>query len=145
MAGGTASDIRAPYPKGDAGLVCITFGPVEVIASKGTANAADYVFDQFTVPFSFKPVRAEYTAEDITIGNANLVVNIEDDTGTAKVIVDDAALTAITAGAGVGAALTIANRELVINAGAVLIASYSSKAGDTTTALKLRLWVKPVN
>lgn len=138
MAGGTAGDIRTPYPKGEDGLFMFEFHGAIVEASK----SADFIFNQMTVPFAFKAVKAEYTALEIAITNA-MTVNIQDDTATPEEIITDAAVAAITEGAGGVAALTV-DKTKTINAGAILSASYGSGAGDTAKDLRIRLWVKPV-
>lgn len=138
MAGGVAGDIRGSYPKGQDSLVLLEFGPFQIIASK-----TDYDVDRFTTRFAFKPKFAELTATDIAVTNA-ITVNIEDDTGTAKAIVTNKAVAAITAGAGLLLPLTIVNKETIINAGAILLMTYISGTSDTGIDVKVRLWVKPV-
>lgn len=139
MAGGTASDIRAPYPKGEDSLVCIEVGAFTIEASK----SADYVVDKQTIMFAFKPKKAELTATNIDVTNG-VTLNIEDDSATPQVIVSDEAITAITAGAGKLQALTIDDDTMTINAGAVLVTSYGSGASDAGLDVKVRLWVEPV-
>ncbi|KPL09548.1 hypothetical protein AMJ71_06155 [candidate division TA06 bacterium SM1_40] len=137
MAGGSASDIRTPFPFDE---YLIEFGTFDIAASK----SSDYQVDNFTVPFACRAVRCEVTATDVNVTNG-ITINIEDDTPTTpKVVVSDAAVAAITAGAGKSEALTV-DRTKTIFAGAVLKCSYKSGASDDAENVKVRLWVEPVN
>ena len=139
MAGGDANDTRAPWPKGEDGLHLLEFGPVNVEASK----AADHVFDTMTAQFKFKAVKAEFQTQTLTENNG-ITFNLEDDTGTAKVLINDAGVAAVVAGAGGVQALTV-DTTVEINAGALLKASYKSGATDTSVQSKIRLCVKPTH
>lgn len=141
MAGGTAADIRTPWPKGDKGWFLIEFGPVDIPDS---AKSADELFDSFVTPFAFTAEECRVTALDITDANTTLSINIEDDSDTPQVLVADAGIAPITQGNGSYEKLTVV-KNLTINAGAIVTCSYKSAASDTTTGLKVRLWVKPVN
>jgi hypothetical protein len=134
MAGGSAANIAAPYPMGD--IIPIRF-QFEIIASK----SADYVVDSFLVPWAFRPVYAELTAQIVTITNA-ITFNLEDDTGTPQVLIADHAVTAITGGAGTVQTPTLV-KTFKVNAGARLIASYGSGAGDVALDVTVTLWVRP--
>ena len=140
MAGGNASDIRTPWPKGELGWYLIEFGPVDIPDS---AKSADEHFDQFQTHFAFHAMECRATSLNVSETNA-ITINIEDDSGTAKVIVADAAITAYTQGDGHNEKLTVV-KSVKILAGAIVKCSYKSGASDTTLGLKIRLWVKPIN
>lgn len=141
MAGGTAADIRAPWPKGENGWFLIEFGPVDI---PNSAKSADELFDSFVTPFAFRAMECRITALDITDATPSLTVNIEDDSSSPKVLVADHLIAAITQGNGSSQKLTV-DKTKTINAGAIVTASYKSASSDTTTGLKIRLWVKPIN
>lgn len=138
MAGGTVADIRAPYPKGANGWYLITFGPVDIPDGEITA---DELFDSFVTPFAFKAKECRITALDIT--GAGISINIEDDTGTPQVLVDDFTIDPITQGNGSSEKLTVV-RSITVNAGAIVTCSYKCAGSETTKALKVRLWVQPI-
>lgn len=139
MAGGDAQILRAPYPKGDDGYICIASKAFDIAASK----ASDFIVDEQTVPFAFRAVYAEYTADAITETNA-ITFNVEDDTGTPQVLINDFACSgSMTAGASVARAMTVV-KTITVNAGALLRFSYKSGASDTGTNCVIRIWVKPV-
>lgn len=140
MAGGSASDIRSKWPKGDDALIPIRFGPHDVEAS----GAADFIMEKRRMEFAFKPVRAELSARDIT---GAWSINLTDDTSSPYEIITDQAPTAISKGAGSLEAITLASGATAqqINAGAILIWSYFTEAGDVALDMVLTLWVRPVN
>lgn len=140
MAGGSASDIRAPYPKGEDSLVCLTFGPFDV----PDAAQTDEIVEKLTIPFGFKAVRAEVTALAVVAGGTTFTVNLQDDTGTPQVLIADAAVADVSLGAGSAESLTVV-KTITVNAGAVLSFTYTSVSGDTAIGVKLRVWVKPIN
>ncbi len=133
-AGGSASDVRGAFPMGD--IIPLNFH-FEVVASK----SADYVVGKMLVPWAFRPVLAELTAQIVTITNA-ITFNLEDDTGTPQVIIADHSVTAITGGAGTVQTPTVV-RTFKVNAGAHLVASYGSGAGDVALDVDVTLWVRP--
>lgn len=139
MAGGTAADIRTPWPKGEEGLVLLQSNPVTVQASK-----TGHQWDQMLVPFAFKPVRAEICAESITDADASCAFTVQDDTGTPKKVIDAAATTAMADGSSVRAALTV-DKTVTIFAGALLDFLYTSTGSDASVNLVIRIWVKPIN
>lgn len=138
MAGGSANDLRAPYPKGAQSLVLIQ-APLTVVASK----TKDFITHEMTVPFAFKAVKATYSAQDINVTNG-ITVNIQDDSSTPQELVTDKAVTAITGGAGTEQDLSV-DKTITINAGAVLYFSYGSGASDDSLDGMINLWVRPVN
>jgi hypothetical protein len=139
MAGGTEQLYQTPYPKGGDGLVCITFGPFDVPDSAQT----DEIVDRFTTQFAFKAVKCEVTALKVTDVNSSFSVNIEDDSGTPKVLVADAVVAAVALGTGSSESLTV-DRDKIIFAGALLRLTYTSTGSDVCLSVKVRLWVKPV-
>lgn len=131
---GVAGDIRAPYPMGD--LVVFPFNSFQMLASQTT-----YVVGQFLVPFAFRAVRADFTATEVA--GTGQTINVQDDTGTPQVVIDDDVIdAAITAGAG-GRQLLVVDHSKLILAGAVLTLQYTSGAGDTALDAHVTLWVKP--
>lgn len=138
MAGGSASDLRSPYPKGSQSVLTIR-APCTVVASK----SKDFITHQMTVPFAFKAVKAVYSAQDIVVASA-VTVNIQDDTATPKELVTDKALAAITGGAGTEQDLGV-DKTVKINAGAKLSFSYGSGAGDSSVDGMFLLSVRPLN
>ena len=134
MAGGSVSLVRGAFPMGD--IIPLHFH-FEIVASK----SADYVVDMMLMPWAFRPVYAELTAQIVTITNA-ITFNLEDDTGTAQVLIADHSVTAITGGAGTVQTPTVV-AGLKINAGAYLVASYGSGAGDVALDVDVTLWVRP--
>lgn len=134
MAGGNAADIRHPHP---GGLVVITFAPFTAIASK-TA-----VVDEHTTRFAFKPKFAEITGSFITITNS-MAITVQDDTGTPKVIISAQQATVVVVETGGSGALAIANKELIIDAGAVLQLKVVTGTADTSLNAVVRLWVEPI-
>lgn len=139
MAGGNAADLRSHYPKGEDGLVCFDFA-FNVLASK----TKDWIADRMLVPFAFKAVKADFTAEEVAITNA-MTLNVQDDTGTPQELLTDVAVTAITAGGGGRIDMTASlDKDITINAGALLDVSYGTGASDTVTNGHFRLYVKPV-
>lgn len=139
MAGGVAADVRSHFPKGEDGLVCFTFA-FNALASK----AADWITSRMLVPFAFKAVKADLTAEEVAITNA-MTLNLQDDTGTAQELLTNVSVTAITAGGGGRIDMTSdLDTDITINAGALLDLSYATGASDTVTNGVFRLYVKPV-
>lgn len=140
MAGGTAGDIRTPYPKGDNSLIPIHF-PMTVVASK----TKDFISHSHKLKFACRPVLVEFTAQDIIVTNA-VTINLLDDSSTPQEIVTDQTLAAITGGAGGITAPTMASgaKALTLNAGAILEASYGSGASDSTVDGVMTLWVRPI-
>lgn len=139
MAGGDANDLRAPWPKGDDGVMVLEFGPVNIEASK----ASDHIFDTMTAPFAFRVIKGEVSSQTLT-ENTGITINLQDDSSTPQELVSDAGLSAIVAGAGGVTAVTV-SKTITINAGALLYASYKSGSTDTSVQTKLRLWIKPVH
>lgn len=137
MAGGVTGDIRTPYPKGGGSLVLIQFAPFAAIASK-TA-----IVDEHTTRFAFKPKFAEITGSFITIANS-MAITIQDDTGSPKLIVSAQQATVVVVETGGSGSLAIANKELIINAGAVLVLKVVTGANDVSLNAVVRLWVEPV-
>lgn len=141
MAGGTAADIRAPWPQGEDGLYLYQ-APCTIVASK----TKDFVTHVWRVHFAFFAVKCFYTAQDIIESNA-ITLNIQDDTGTPVELLTDFNLAAITGGAG-GAAgsqdLSISTTKR-IEAGALLEFSYGSGATDSTVDGVFQLYVRPIN
>lgn len=133
MAGST-NDVRGAFPMGDVIPIHFHF---EIVASK----TADYIARKIKTPFAFRPVYATLTAQIVTITNA-ITFNLEDDSATPQVLIADHAVTAITGGAG-----TIQTPTLVktfnVPAGAYLVASYGSGAGDVALDVDVALWVRP--
>ena len=145
MAGGSASDLRAPYPKGAQSLLCLEFGPFDV----PDAAQTDEIVDKLTVPFAFKAVFAEVTALKVTDANASFSINIQDDTGTPKELITNFVVTATALGVGLLDVINGLDSEVdateTIYAGAILALSYTSGASDVALSVKVRLWVRPVN
>lgn len=137
MAGGTVRDIRAPYPKGANAWHLITFGPLDIPDSEETS---DVLFDSFVAPFKFRAMECRITALDIT--GAGISINIEDD--DSNVLVADAGIAVIVQGNGSSEKLAVV-KSVVINAGAIVSASFQCAGSETTKSLKVRLWVEPVN
>lgn len=138
MAGGSASDVRSPYPADE---FLIQFGPHNITGDKDT----DFTIDNYTVPFAFKPVRAEWTARFAKVTSGAMTVNLEDDTGTAKSIITDQNITAVTSGAASATALTVKTTETIF-AGAKLKLSFIAKdVSNVADGLVIRLWGRPVN
>lgn len=137
MAGGNANDIRQPWPVGKDGLFPIYSKTFDMSQS----HASDYVVDQQKAPFAFTVEEADFCADAVTEA-AGITVNVEDDTSTPKVVVADAGVAAITAGASARTALTV-DKSKVIYAGALINFSYKSGSGDSGTNCQIRLWVKP--
>lgn len=140
MAGGTAGDLRTPYPKGDNSLIPIHF-PLTVVASK----TKDFITHSHKLKFACRPVLVEHSAQEVAVTNA-ITINLQDDSSTPQEIVTDQTLAAVTAGAGGVTAPTLASgaKALTINAGAILEASYGSGASDTSLDSVLTLWVRPI-
>jgi hypothetical protein len=139
MAGGNANDLRAPYPKGEDGWVCIPLGPVS--AGNGETGATKFAT---TVPFGFYPRKAYFSAQVVT---SDPTITIQDDTGTPQVIVSAVTLTAIVDESSAVQDLTIteAVKATQINAGAELHVLITTDAGDVVTLGQVLLWVKPAN
>ena len=137
MAGGDTASKLAPYPKYP-GLVMLTFGPVDLVTNK----TKDHLFEKQTTRFAFRPVAAELTAYLVTLTSGTVTINLEDDSTSAKVIIDDVSVAAVVAGAATTVDVTVDN-TLVIFAGAILEASYGTGATVVGTGLKLQLWVEP--
>ena len=136
MAGGVAANVRGAFPMGD--IVPIHFR-FEIIAGK----AADYVINKRLVPFAFRPVYVELTAQIVTVGTGPITFNLEDDSGTPQVLVADHTVAAITGGAGTVQTPTLV-KTFKVNAGAYLVASYGSDAGaDSALDVHVTLWIKP--
>jgi len=138
MAGGNASDLRAPWPHGSNNYV-IKLGPCALIASK----TKDFIVEKFQLPFAVKVKKAYVTAQEVAITNA-ITLNIVDDSSTPVEIVTDHALAAVTAGAGSYVAMTVASPNTVLNAGALIEFSYGSGVGDTGTDVAVILLCEPV-
>lgn len=137
MAGGNANSLRTPYPIGKKGLFPIFSKTFDMSQS----HAADYIVDEQCVPFAFTVEEAEFCADALTEA-VGVTVNVQDDSGTPKVVIADAGVAAITAGASARQALTV-DKSKVIYDGALLQFSYISGAGDSATNAQIRLWVKP--
>jgi hypothetical protein len=148
MAGGEASDIRAPYPDGP---FLLTFGPHDVPDPGGAA--ADKIMEQIYAPFKFRPVRAEVSAHLVTDADSSFKISLFDDTATAQYILGTntttgLVVTATARGAGLcmqqdGGDSTF-DDTITINAGAKLSFEYTAGNGDVVEGLVLRLWVKPM-
>lgn len=138
MAGGSASDIRTPWPKGEDGLVLIQ-APCSIVASK----TKDFITHRHTAQFAFKAVRLTYSAQDIVVTNA-VTLNVQDDSSTPQELITDVSLSAITGGAGLDVDLSV-DKSITINAGALLDFSYGSGAADTSIDGVFNLWVKPTH
>jgi hypothetical protein len=139
MAGGNADLHTTPYPKGEDGLFPLVFA-FNALASK----SADWITAQVRVQFAFKAVRAELTAEEIAITNA-ITLNLQDDTGTPQELLTDVSVTAISGGGGGRIDYTSdLDKDITVNAGALLELSYGSGSSDTVTNGLFILWVKPV-
>lgn len=139
MAGGNAADFRTPYPKGEKSAIILPFA-FNALASK----TKDWITAQILVPFAFKAVRAQLTAEAIAITNA-MTLNLQDDTGTPQELLTDVSVTAITAGGGGRIDFTSSlDKDITINAGALLDLSYGTGASDTVTNGLFLLEVEPV-
>ena len=140
MAGGTATRIDTPYPKGEDSLIVLEF-PFTIVASK----SADFIAFTRRAEFAFKPISAWTTAQEVAVTNA-ITINLVDDSSTPKEIITDQTLAAVTAGAGshITVALASGAKAQQINAGALLEMSYASGASDTSLDSMLFLLVRPV-
>jgi hypothetical protein len=130
--------VSAPWPQGPSRTF---LHPMSIVAL--ASKSADYVTQQFKLPWAVRVKRAFLTAEDISITNA-LTINLEDDESTPNVIISDLAPTAITAGAGNWEELTVDIPNTIIKAGANLVLSYGSGVGDVIVNGTLWLELEPV-
>ena len=137
-AGGNANDMKSPHPNNE---YLIEFGPFDVKGNQDT----DHTVQTKLVPFAFKPIRADWSAEFVKITSGALTINLEDDTATAKSIVTDQTLVSTASGAAIAAALTLKKSE-TIYAGAQVKCSYiAANVSNIAKGVSVRLWVEPVH
>ena len=138
MAGGTAADLRTPFPKGASSLVFFQI-PMDLVATD-TDHA---VMSNFVVPFAFTVETATLSAYDV-ISTGTVTCDLQDDTGTPKVAFSGVTIAAITAGAGMSVDLSPDN-SVVFYAGAVMSAIIdTTNAADAVAGGCMYLGLKPV-
>jgi hypothetical protein len=137
MAGGSAEDHSfGAYPTGERSVVLVQTPPVSMLASQTAA-----VFDQITMPFKGRLVRAEFVG---VVANTPTIY-VHDDSSTAKEIIGvTASYVALVASAAVAKQSVAVSSTPVINSGAIITCKYTTAAGETTTGAVLRLWFHPL-
>jgi hypothetical protein len=139
MAGGTAGDIRTPWPKGDDSIQLLRVGPFTYTGGT-TAQVSN-----LTLPFSCKPVYMEITGvSTVAGGGTNHAVLIQDDTASTTKKWFNSTNVALAA-LGVRA-LTIIDKTVEFFAGAVMSATITpDNNANALSNVMVNVWVKPTH
>jgi len=132
-----ADNLHSAWPLGSGGIIMLRSVGVDFLASK-TAK----IFDQITIPFTFRPVKAEVSSWSVTITNG-ASITITDTASSVQTMVSAQTVSAATAGAQADPeALTIADVGPYVQ-GDNLEFKYTTGASDTSISTIVTLWIQP--